>query len=59
MATKGGTVMFRGINWGLVIGWLGVIQSAGAAIGYACAKDVRHALYFAFAAAITVTVIWR
>lgn len=49
----------HGVNWGVVIGWSGVIQSAGAAIGYAFAKDFRHALYFAFAAGITVCVIWR
>lgn len=47
------------INWGVVIGWSGVIQSAGAAIGYAFARDYRHALYFLFAACITLVVIWR
>jgi hypothetical protein len=47
------------MNWGQIISWAGVALSIGAAIGYAFAKDARHALYFAFAAAITITVIWR
>lgn len=51
--------MLSGVNWGNVIGWMGVVQCVGAAIGYAFAKDIRHALYYVFAAAITVTVIWR
>ena len=49
----------HGLNWGIIIGWMGVIQCAGAAIGYACARDTRHALYYLFAGAITVVVIWR
>jgi hypothetical protein len=51
--------MLHDINWGNVIAWSGVIQSTGAAIGYAFAKDYRHALYFLFAAAITLVVIWK
>lgn len=49
----------RNLNYGQIIAWSGVIQSACAAIGYAFAKDIRHALYFLFAAAITLVVIWR
>lgn len=45
-------------NWGKVLAWSGVIQSAGAAIGFAYAKDPRRALYFLFAAAITATQAW-
>ena len=41
--------------WAIVAG---IALSTGAAIGYACAKDWRNALYFAFAAMITTTVIW-
>ena len=51
--------MLNGINWGLVTSWGGVFFSIASAIGYAFAKDTRHALYFAFAAAITIVVIWR
>jgi hypothetical protein len=47
------------INWGQVIAWAGALLSLGAAIGYAVAKDWRHALYFFFAFCITVCVIWR
>jgi hypothetical protein len=47
------------VNWGQIIAWTGVVLNIGAALGYAFAKDTRHALYFAFAAAITITVIWR
>lgn len=36
-----------------------VAMNAGASVAYAFASDARHALYFAFAAGITVTVIWR
>jgi hypothetical protein len=51
--------MSQGINWGYVLGWAGVVQCGLACIGYAFAKDVRHALYYLFAGAITVVVIWR
>lgn len=51
--------MLKGINWGDCIAWAGIALSIGAAIGYALAKDIRHALYFAFGAAITITVVWR
>jgi hypothetical protein len=47
------------VNWGVVLGWAGVVQCTLACIGYALAKDMRHALYYLFAAAITVCVIWR
>jgi hypothetical protein len=49
----------RGLNGGELVAWAGVLFSLGSAVGYAIAKDVRHALYFTFAAAITVCVIWR
>ena len=48
-----------GVNWGVVGGWAGALLSLGSAIGYAFQRDWRHALYFAFAFAITVVVIWR
>jgi hypothetical protein len=51
--------MLKGLNWGDIIAWSGIALSIGAAIGYAFAKDIRHALYFTFGAAITITVIWR
>ena len=47
------------MNWGNFVGWGGAIFSLGAAIGYAFAKDVRHALYFFFAFCITATVVWK
>ncbi len=47
------------MNWGSVIGWVGVAQCVAACIGYACTHDTRRALYYLFAAAITVTVIWQ
>ena len=47
------------VNWGQIIAWAGVTLSVGAAIGYACVKDYRRALYFFFAFCITVVVCWR
>jgi hypothetical protein len=47
------------VNWGLVASWGGVVFSLASAIGYACVKDYRRALYFFFAFCITVVVIWR
>jgi hypothetical protein len=47
------------LNWGQIVAVLGILLSVGVAIGYAVAKDWRHALYFAFAAAITICVIWK
>lgn len=47
------------MNWGTVIAWGGAFWSLAAAVGYAFAKDWRHALYFLFAFCITVVVIWR
>jgi hypothetical protein len=52
-------MMLSGVNWGNVVAWAGAFLSLGSAIGYAFAKDYRRALYFAFAFAITITVIWR
>ena len=46
------------MNWGAVIGWTGVVQCIGACIGYACAHDTRRAMYYLFAAAITLVVIY-
>ncbi len=46
------------MNWGFYIGVFSVFQSVACAVGYAVVRDWRHALYFAFAAAITCTVIW-
>jgi len=46
------------MNWGFYIGVFSVFQCAACSIGYAFARDWRHSLYFAFAGAITVTVIW-
>jgi hypothetical protein len=45
-------------NWGTIIGWAGAAQCIAAAIGYALAKDVRRSLYYVFACAITVVIIW-
>ena len=46
-------------NWGDISAWAGALLSLSSAIGYAFAHDWRKALYFGFAFAITVTVIWR
>jgi len=46
------------MNWGFYIGCFSVLQCAACSVGYAAARDWRHALYFLFAAAITATVIW-
>lgn len=51
--------MFHGINWGVVGGWAGALLSLASAVGYAFQRDWRNALYFGFACAITVVVIWR
>jgi hypothetical protein len=51
--------MLSGVNWGNVASWGGVMFGLASAIGYAFAQDWRRAIYFALAAAITVTVIWR
>jgi hypothetical protein len=47
------------VNWGQIIAIAGVVLSMGAAIGYACAKDYRHALYFFFGGCITVVAMWK
>jgi len=51
--------MFHGINWGEIMAWAGALLCFGSAIGYAVAHDYRRALYYTFAFAITVVVIWR
>lgn len=45
-------------NWGLIIGWFGVVQCIACSVGFAFARDWRRALYYLFACAITLTVIW-
>jgi hypothetical protein len=47
------------MNWGAFFSWSGIALSALASIGYLFAGDVRRALYFACAAAITLTVVWK
>ena len=48
-----------GINWGDAGAWAGAILALASAIGYAIAHDWRRALYFFFAACITLVVIWK
>jgi hypothetical protein len=45
------------MNYGTAISWVSVVLCVGSSVGYFCAGDVRRALYFFFAACITVTVI--
>jgi len=52
-------MQIHNLNWGQIIAWAGILLSIGAAIGYAFARDWRHFLYFTFAAAITICVVWR
>jgi len=47
------------MNFGQLISWVGVLLNVGAAVGYCIARDYKRALYFFFAACITLTVIWR
>lgn len=47
------------MNWGSVGGYAGAVLAAFSAIGYAFAGDTRRALYFSFACAITLTMVWR
>ena len=49
--------MFHGINWGEVGAWAGAGLCIASAVGYAFAHDYRRALYYAFAFAITLTVV--
>ena len=51
--------ILHSLNYGQIIAWSGIALSIGAAIGYAFARDWRHALYFAFAASIAIVVIWK
>ena len=51
--------MMTRVNWGEVSAWAGAALCLASAIGYAAAHDLRRALYYLFAFAITVTVIWR
>ena len=47
------------MNWGDIGAWSGVVLCVLSCIGYAFAHDTRRALYYFFAAAITITVIWK
>ena len=47
------------LNWGEIGAWAGAGLCVVSAVGYAVAHDYRRALYYAFACAITVVVIWR
>jgi hypothetical protein len=47
------------MNWGQVGAWAGASLCIFSSIGYAFAGDLRRALYYLFAFAITVVVIWR
>ena len=49
----------KNLNWGEVAAWAGIVLSLASALGYAAVHDVRRALYYLFAAAITLTVVWR
>lgn len=42
---------------GKAFGWIGVIQSLGAGIGYAYLKDWRRSTYYFLAAGINLTII--
>ena len=46
------------MNWGKILAWASIALCAGASIGYLCAGDHRRALYYFFAACITMTVSW-
>jgi hypothetical protein len=47
------------MNWGELGGWAGAALCVLSSIGYACAGDIRRCLYYLFAFAITLVVIWR
>jgi hypothetical protein len=47
------------MNYGAIGAWAGAVLSLVSAVGYFAAHDYRRALYFFFAFAITLTVIWR
>lgn len=44
------------INWGKVFAWVLIVLMLACALGYALAKDYRKALYWFFAACVSVTV---
>lgn len=47
---------FANINWGKTSAWTLVVFMLICSIGYAASKDYRRALYWFFAACVTVTV---
>ena len=47
------------MNWGARISWASVVLCLASSVGYWVAKDYRRALYYFFAACITVVVIWQ
>lgn len=46
------------MNWGTLGGWAGAALAGVASIGYFAVGDIRRGFYFAFACAITLTVVW-
>lgn len=44
------------MNWGKTLAEVNIVLNSGVAIGYVFAGDMRRALYWLFAAAITATV---
>jgi hypothetical protein len=47
------------LNWGEAGAWANAALSLASAVGYTLVHDWRRALYFLFAFAITVTIIWK
>jgi hypothetical protein len=48
--------MMTQLNWGKVMAWVLIAMMLLAAVGYAVARDYRKALYWFFAACVSVTV---
>ena len=46
------------MNWGYIIGWLGIVQAVATSVGFAFASNWRMSLYYFFAAAIGTTLLW-
>lgn len=47
------------VNWGTFGGWAGAVLAGVTSIGYFIAGDIRRGLYFLFACAITLTIVWK
>ncbi len=47
------------MNWGTIGGWAGAALCALSSIGYFAVGDIRRGLYFLFACAIALTIVWR